>query len=174
MIYYNYGLQYNKTSHRGEIMSIENTIDIYSKGEYPSNVLSNFYPNEFTFDGVKCGSMEGFLQSLKYRSIKQQQKICLLSGKEAKKKGKYKFLWKLTGNIHWQGRKIKRTSQEYKTLIKSAYKALSENQEFSDAIKATENKTLVHSIGSHDERKTILTEKEFINMLYYIRETTQG
>ena len=145
------------------------TIDIYSKGEYPSNVLSNFYPNEFTFDGVKCGSMEGFLQSLKYKSIKKQQKICLLSGKEAKKKGKYKFLWKLTGNIHWQGKKIKRTSNEYKDLIKNAYIALSQNQEFINAIKATGNKTLTHSIGSHNERKTILTEEEFINTLNYIK-----
>ena len=150
------------------------TIDIYSKGDYPSNVLSNFYPNEFTFDGVKCGSMEGFLQSLKYKNAKKQQKICLLSGKEAKKKGKYKFLWKLTGNIYWQGKKIKRTSSEYKNLIKNAYEALSQNQEFLNAIKATKYKTLIHSIGSHDERKTILTEKEFIDCLNYIRQTTQG
>ncbi len=145
------------------------TIDIYSKGEYPSNVLSNFYPNEFTYDGVKCGSMEGFLQSLKYKGIKKQQQICLLSGKEAKKKGKYKFLWKLTGNIHWQGKKIKRTSSEYKDLILNAYIALSRNDEFIKALKATENKTLIHSLGNTDERKTILTEKEFIDCLNYIR-----
>ena len=148
---------------------MEEIIDIYSKGEYPSNVLSNFYPNEFIFDGVKCGSMEGFLQSLKYRNAKKQQKICTLSGKEAKKKGKYKFLWKLTGNIFWQGKKIKRTSIEYKTFIKNAYEALSKNQEFLNAIKATGNKTLTHSIGRHDERKTILTEEEFINNLNYIK-----
>ena len=153
---------------------MDEIIDIYSKGEYPSNVLSNFYPNEFIFDGVKCCSMEGFLQSLKYKNTKKQQKICTLSGKEAKKKGKYKFLWKLTGNIHWQGKKIKRTSSEYKNLIKNAYEALSQNQEFLNAIKATNNKTLTHSIGSHDERKTILTEKEFIDCLNYIRKTTQG
>ena len=145
------------------------TIDIYSKGEYPSNVLSNFYPNEFTFDGVICGSMEGFLQSLKYKSIKKQQKICLLSGKETKKKGKYKFLWKLTGNIHWQGKKIKRQSKDYKDLILNAYIALSKNDEFIKALKATENKTLIHSIGNTEERKTILTEKEFIDCLNYIR-----
>lgn len=147
-------------------------IDIYSKGEYPSNILSNFHPNEFTFDGVICGSMEGFLQSLKYKSIKKQQKICLLSGKEAKKKGKYKFLWKLTGNIHWQGKKIKRQSKDYKDLILNAYIALSKNDEFIKALKATENKTLIHSLGNTEERKTILTEKEFIDCLNYIRNLT--
>ena len=149
-------------------------LDIYSKGEYPSNVLSNFYPNEFIFDRIKCGSMEGFLQSLKYKCKKKQQKICLLSGKEAKKKGKYKFLWKLTGNIYWQGRKIKRISQEYKDLILNAYIALSQNEGFIKALNNTVNKTLIHSIGSNDERKTILTEKEFIDCLNYIRKTTQG
>ena len=94
------------------------TIDIYSKGEYPSNVLSNFYPNEFTFDGVICGgSMEGFLQSLKYKSIKKQQKICLLSGKEAKKKGKYKFLWKLTGIFISKAKKLSVKVKTIKTLF---------------------------------------------------------
>ena len=148
-------------------------IDIYSKGEYPSNVLSNFYPNQFIFDGIKCGSMEGLLQSLKYKSIKKQQEICLLSGKEAKKKGKYKFFWKLTGNIYWKGRKIKRASQDFKALVLNAYIALSQNEEFKKAIKATENKTLIHSIGNHNERKTILTEEEFIDCLNQVRKTTQ-
>lgn len=36
-------------------------IDIWSKSEYPANVLSNLNSNGFRFDGVVCGSMEGFL-----------------------------------------------------------------------------------------------------------------
>ena len=39
-----------------------NTLDIRSNGLYPSNVLSNMYSNGFCFDGMVCGSMEGFLQ----------------------------------------------------------------------------------------------------------------
>ena len=39
-----------------------NTLDIRSNGLYPSNVLSNLCSNAFVFDGVECGSMEGFLQ----------------------------------------------------------------------------------------------------------------
>lgn len=44
-------------------------IDIHSKGENaPMEEISeiskrNFYPHPFTFDGVECASMEGFLQS---------------------------------------------------------------------------------------------------------------
>ena len=32
-------------------------IDIHSKGKWPDYALSNFYPHEFEFDGIKCGSM---------------------------------------------------------------------------------------------------------------------
>ena len=39
-----------------------NTLDIRSNGLYPSNVLSNMCSNGFRFDGMVCGSMEGFLQ----------------------------------------------------------------------------------------------------------------
>ena len=35
-------------------------------------------------DGVTCSSMEGFLQSLKFRSMKKQRQVCRLSGKAAK------------------------------------------------------------------------------------------
>lgn len=46
-------------------------MDIHSKGEYPACDLSNFAEHEFYIDDVKCLSMEGFLQSLKFRSIKK-------------------------------------------------------------------------------------------------------
>ena len=46
-----------------------NTLDIRSNGLYPSNVLSNLCSNGFRFDGMICGSMEGFLQSLKRQDI---------------------------------------------------------------------------------------------------------
>ncbi len=42
---------------------MEKVIDIYSKGEYPVNVLSNFYPNEFEIDGIKCAGASGTRQT---------------------------------------------------------------------------------------------------------------
>ena len=83
-------------------------IDIHSKGKNAptkeiaeiSKKLSNFYPHAFTFDGVKCASMEGFLQSLKYVCPKKQRAVCALSGKDAKEAGANKFLWKLLHD--WQ------------------------------------------------------------------------
>ncbi len=105
-------------------------MDIHSKGEYPSNMLSNFAPHEFEIDGVKCGGMEGFLQSLKYRNTTKQKAICALSGKEAKSAGSKKWLWKWTHNIWWRGKKIKRTSGEFAKLIDRAYMELSKKSEF--------------------------------------------
>lgn len=53
-----------------------NTLDIRSNGLYPSNVLSNLCSNGFRFEGMICGSMEGFLQSLKRQDLDKQRQIC--------------------------------------------------------------------------------------------------
>ncbi len=148
---------------------MSNLIDIYSKGDYPANILSNFSPNNFIMDGVECACMEGFLQSLKYRSIKKQIKICGLVGKEAKKAGKKKFFWRFSGNLYWQGKRYKRISKEFDELLLRAYKEMLKNEAFYNALKSSKNCLLKHSIGKHDKRKTILTEEEFINYLYLLR-----
>ncbi len=141
------------------------TIDIYSKGEYPANILSNFYPNGFVFDGVECASMEGFLQSLKFRNVEKQRAVCGTVGNDAKIAGSKKFLWKLTGNLYWNGRRYKRKSKEFDDLRYSAYEALLDNETFRAALSSAKGKTLTHSIGKHDKRITILTEEEFIGYL---------
>lgn len=145
-------------------------LDIYSKGTYPADSLSNFYPHPFMMDDVRCGSMEGFLQSLKYRSARKQKKICLLSGKKAKKKGNRKFLWKWTGKIHWKGQTYLRDSDEYRELIERAYDRLFENVDFQKALKDSSGKKLIHSLGKKDSSETILTEEEFISSLERLRK----
>ena len=69
-------------------------IDIHSKGEYPANVLSNFHPNEFMMDGIRCRSMESFFQSLKYKNVRRQAEVCMLEGKRAKKNAQVKKWYK--------------------------------------------------------------------------------
>jgi len=146
-------------------------IDIYSKGEYPSNELSNFYPHEFFMDGVRCGSMEGFLQSLKYRSQKKQRTVCALCGKEAKRRGQYKILWRLFGVCHWGGVPYKRNSDEFKALVMRAYREMhSQNEGFRAALSAADGKRLLHTLGGKNKRKTILTEAEFISCLEQLRK----
>ena len=147
-------------------------IDIYSKGKYPANALSNFTANAFQLDGIQCASMEGFLQSLKWRSIKKQKEICLLTGVDAKRSagGIHNFLWKITQNLYWNGVKYKRASSAYSALITRAYDALYENADFKEALNSTNAEPLCHSIGKHNKKKTVLTEEEFIEQLYRLRE----
>lgn len=151
-------------------------IDVHSKGEYPSCAISNFAEYEFCIDGVKCMSMEGFLQSLKFRSIRKQKQICLLSGKEAKNSTRHSIAqlrWRITHKLYWQGRKICRFSDEYQELLDTAYAELSKNKAFIKSLKDTEKSELVHTIGKNDVRKTVLTEYELVSRLMHIRDKMQ-
>ena len=146
-------------------------IDIHSKSKGAAGELSNFTKHRFVFDGVECASMEGFLQSLKYVCPKKQSEICLLSGGEAKAAGAKKKRWKLTRYIYWCGKRYDRLSREYRELIFRAYSAMyAQNEAFRTAIKETRGKRLCHSIGNPNPKKTILTEREFICMLYRLRK----
>ncbi len=144
-------------------------MDIHSKGEYPSDMLSNFAPNSFEIDGVKCNSMEGFLQSLKYKSKRRQIQVCLLVGKDAKKAGSRKRIWKLTHNVWWQRQRIKRQSPEFSALIGRAYDKLFANENFAKALFDSGDEELTHSMGRHEPFKTILTEEEFVTQLKRLR-----
>ncbi len=148
-------------------------IDIHSKGEYSSCALSNFAEHEFYIDKVKCISMEGFLQSLKFRNIKKQKQVCLLSGKEAKNSTRRtlaQIRWRITHNLYWQGKRINRFSDEYQRLLDKVYCELAKNKDFIKALEDTAEQELVHSIGQNDTRKTVLTEYELIFRLNRIRD----
>lgn len=146
-------------------------IDIYSKGEYPANILSNFANNNFMIDGVRCSSMEGFLQSLKVCDTERQKQICLLSGLKAKKAPRWyeNIRWKMTGRLYWKGRVINRFSDNYQHLLNRAYRSLYENENFRKALKDSIGYKLRHSIGKHNAKKTVLTEYEFVSRLYKLR-----
>lgn len=84
-----------------------NTLDIRSNGLYPSNVLSNLCSNGFRLDGMVCGSMEGFLQSLKRQDINKQRQICSMKGGNARKMSITSWQtdqivaqWKFSGDKH--------------------------------------------------------------------------
>lgn len=144
-------------------------IDIWSKSPYPANVLSNLYGNSFCYDGVECGSMEGFLQSLKYKDIEEQHHICRLSGKEAK--WMTTASWQEDQTVWWKGQTIDRQSKMFLRLVRAAYKAMFEqNESFRTALLSTCGKVLYHSQGAQHSHKTILTEKEFCGILTELRD----
>ena len=143
-------------------------MDIGSGNGYPSSALSNFAPHPFTIDGVLCNSMEGFLQSLKFKEPEMQKYVCTLVGRTAKFKGAKKK-WQRTQTLYWQGKEIKRESDEYDNLIAKAYDALGENEGFQRALKATNGCVLTHKIGRTNPSETVLTQTEFIYQLNRLR-----
>ncbi len=144
-------------------------IDIHSKGKWPSNVLSNFYPNKFEFQGVLCGSMEGFLQSLKTPSVTEQREICIYSGKEAKLLSTNH--WKGDQKLYWDGRRVLyREGKKLQILIRGAYQAMfNQCPEFREALAVSGRKKFFHSIGNQNPKDTILTEQEFCDILTKLR-----
>jgi hypothetical protein len=141
-------------------------VDIAFRGQFPANVLSNLYPSRFIFEGVKCGSMEGFLQSLKTPDKTLQKKICKMSGIKAKRMSD-KFRAKFDSKtIYWKEKPIDRFSQEYDELVKRAFQTKFEQDPlFRHALKQTQGKKLIHTLGKSNKEKTILTEEEFVNLL---------
>lgn len=143
-------------------------MDIGSSSGYPNSALSNFAPHPFELDGVKCNSMEGFLQSLKFSNPEMQEHVCSLVGIAAKRKGHGKK-WFRTQTLYWKGKEIKRDSEEYQILLNRAYNALYQNEGFRNALLATKDATLTHSIGKNKITDTVLTTREFCSRLTLLR-----
>ena len=145
-------------------------MDIGSKNDYPSCALSNFAAHKFEIDGVKCASMEGFLQSLKCPTIDMQKYICSLIGIKAKKAG-YGRNWQRRQILYWQGQQIGRSSKAYQDLLDRAYDALYENQGFKAALIACgKDAVFTHSIGKNCQNETVLTAREFCNRLMKLKD----
>jgi predicted NAD-dependent protein-ADP-ribosyltransferase YbiA (DUF1768 family) len=147
-------------------------MNIGSGNRYPANSLSNFSPHPFVIDGVNCNSMEGFLQSLKFKNPDMQVEVCKMVGKQAKFKGKPKKWWR-TQTLWWKGVEIDRHGDEYQELLDRAYWALCKNTKFKKALLASGNSALTHSLGNKDPRRTILSVREFCGRLYSMRAELQ-
>jgi len=148
-------------------------MDIRSGCGYPGSALSNFAPHQFVIDDIQCNSMEGFLQSLKFKNPEMQEVICQLVGKAAKFAGKNKKWWR-DQKLYWRGKVFERDSDEYQELLDRAYSAMCEQSEkFRLALLATGNATIEHSIGKSDKAQTVLTRQEFCSRLTKLRAELQ-
>lgn len=106
---------------------VTNSIDIRTDGLYASNVLSNLCSNGFRFDGMVCGSMEGFLQSLKRKDHDKQRQICSMKGDYV---GKMSVtFWQTEQIVWWEGQAIDRQSNDFRQLIHRAYKEMFDQNE---------------------------------------------
>ena len=146
-------------------------VDIWSNAKQgdPGKVLSNLCSNGFRFDGMVCGSMEGFLQSLKQKDKDKQRQICAMKGRNAKKMTSTG--WQTDQIIWWKGNPIDRQSQDFYNFVSAAYLSMFEqNEHFRTALMSTRGKTLFHSRGEQDPYKTILTENELCQILTELRD----
>ena len=144
-------------------------MDIGSGKGYPSSSLSNFSPHKFELDGVPISSMEGLLQSFKFKSVEMQAEVCKLVGFAAKKKGKKKN-WQQSQILYWRGVEYKRKSKEYQDLLDRAYEAMYKNTKFKKALWASNSARLTHSIGRSKKSETVLTTREFCSRLMKLRD----
>jgi hypothetical protein len=149
-------------------------LDLGYKNEGLGKALSNLFPYPFTMDGVRCGSIEGFLQGLKFRDIEQQDLLLPLHGYKAWKTGQMGNSWRDDQTLWWRGVGYARLSREYHVLIEAAYTTcFDQNQAFQDALFQSGVDTLIHSIGNHDPTMTTLTEWEYIINMYRLRARAQ-
>lgn len=145
-------------------------MDIGSGTGYPSAALSNFSPHKFVIDGVECNSMEGFLQSLKFKNPEIQKEVCKLIGRQAKFKGK-KAKWFRTQKLYWLGIEMDRNSDEYQVILDRAFTAMYlQSDSFKKALLASNNAVFTHSIGKNKENETVLTTREFCSRLTKLRD----
>ena len=149
-------------------------MDISSRNHGAAGKLSNFTPRPFNFRGLVVNSMEGLLQSLKFKEPAMQKHCCTLTGFKAKKFGSKKN-WQETQTLWWDGQPIKRDSDEYQELLDEAFESLFRgNQKARKTLLSTQDANLTHSIGRSKMNETVLTKQEFCSRLMKIRKTLQS
>lgn len=145
-------------------------MNISSENSWPAKSLSNFTGHRFIFDGIECGSMEGLLQSFKFKDVNIQKEVCKLVGLGAKRRGsKRNKAWKSVQKLWWAGVEFDRHGKEYQDLLDRAYEALFLNDKFQKALLATGNSVLTHTIGKNSKSDTVLTVSEFCSRLMALR-----
>ena len=146
-------------------------VDIHSEYPYPADALSNYYPNNFYFDRVNCGSAEGLLQSLKYQNVTQQAEVARLVGSAAKQAGATQNEeWMKSQLLWWRGEPMERLSERYQRFLQSIYVSLFEQSApFRSALAATRSRVITHRVGLRDASQTVLTEREFVRNLTRLR-----
>lgn len=137
-----------------------------------ARVLSNLYPMEFKFRGKKVKSIEGVLQGIKYKDKHTQNLVLNYSGINAyhiRACNEIDF-WGTQGVLYWQGKPIKRDSEEYQLFLDEIYISACKNPLYVRALLATGEKYLLHDIGRDSIEETVLTRFEFEERLNTLRE----
>jgi hypothetical protein len=152
------------------VSATQEAIELGWKQEGVGKALSNLWPYPFVLDAVECGSMEGFLQSLKLSDPMRKADVARLSGFPAYKTGQEGNGWKADQLLHWNGSSYERLGVYHHALLDRAYDAcLEQNPGFAEALQQTGCRPFSHAIGKHDPRDTTLTAWEYLYSMYRLR-----
>ena len=137
-----------------------------------SKALSNLYPMEFVFRGKKVRSIEGVLQGIKYKDKKTQNLVLNYAGIDAYHTRSANTLdfWGDRGVLYWQGKPMKRESEEYQLFLDELYLSAVKNPLYKRILIASGDKYLLHHIGNEDPSKTVLSRFEYEQRLNSLRE----
>ena len=137
-----------------------------------SRALSNLYPIAFKFRGKKVNSIEGVLQGIKYKDKKMQNLILKYSGLDAyhTRAANTNDFWGNDGFLYWQGRPIKRGSNDYQVFLDELYLSASKNPIYKKSLLSTGDLYLLHHIGGEDVSLTVLTRYEYEVRVNSLRE----
>lgn len=83
------------------------------------------------------------------------------------------YNWKSTGIVYWQGKEIKRDSEEYDLLIDELYVSAIQNPIYRAVLRNC-NKDIIHSIGEKEKSETTFTRYEFEIQLNALKDFVQS
>lgn len=134
--------------------------------------LSTPFLHDFIFHGIKIKSVEGFLQSLKYKDnyIKSHlincygNEIRFLETQNLDKDSYY------SGDLYFEGKTIDRYDIKYQELLNELYLSLCYSSVFEKSLINTGNRELLYSSGIEDPTRTLLTSRELVDRLKIIRD----
>lgn len=146
--------------------------DINPEGRHPEDILSRLCNNDFCYDGIQCGCMEAFLQSLRYQNPEIQRQVCVMSASElGYRLEEYPTIdWRENQTLWWKGKPIKRDSRKYRRLIYEAHADMFRwSYRFRSVLMQTAEKKLTFDSGNHNPWECLLTDKEFCKILTRLR-----
>ena len=137
-----------------------------------SKTLSNLYPMRFKFRDKWVNSIEGVLQGIKHKDKKIQNLVFKYSGIDAYHTRASNTLdfWGNDGLLFWQGKPMKRQSEEYQNFLDELYLSVAKNPLYKKCLLSTGDKYLLHHIGRENENETVLTRFEYEQRLNALRE----
>jgi len=151
------------------------TIDIsWKRGFGLAKRLSNLAPRPFVLQlhghERRFASIEGALQSLKFRDRESADAVAGMHGGRAWVFGQSGNDWKLDQMLHWLEYPYWRHGISYQNLLDAIYlAAYRQNEEFREALAESVGSELAHD-GVTDPKNTVLTPIEYLTRLERLRD----